>query len=152
MGEKAIQVILTDDDLDDRIMFADALKATHLKVNLITANNGVVLLDYLNAHLQTLPDILFLDLNMPLKNGFESFTEIKNNPALKNLRVVIFSTSGSRQVIDKLYEAGADFFIQKPFDFRNLVKLIEYAITRISEIDFKQPIRAEFMLGDDLTM
>ncbi len=72
-----------------------------------------------------LPDVLFLDLNMPLKNGFECLQEIKSEPGLKNIPVIIFSTTAQDNAIDETYRGGAQLYIQKPNDFRQLRELIE---------------------------
>ena len=80
-----------------------------------------------------LPDVLFLDLNMPRKNGFECLTEIKQHKKLKNLPVVIFSTSSAYDNINVLFKTGADVYIRKPSNFEQLVQVIKYALPMTAE-------------------
>jgi CheY-like chemotaxis protein len=80
-----------------------------------------------------LPDVLFLDLNMPRKNGFECLTEIKQNATLKNLPVVIFSTSSAHDEMTTLFKTGADVYIRKPRDLEQLVRIIRHALPMASE-------------------
>ena len=95
---------------------------------------------------ENLPDILFLDLNMPRKNGLECLTEIKQLEEYKNLPVIIFSTSLDRDIVDLVYGKGAVYYIQKPGEFSKLKKVIGSALSIASESNFKQPARENFIL------
>ena len=96
-----LNIQLADDDIDDRSFFEKALKEVSISNHLTTVNDGEHLMKYLADNLEQLPNILFLDLNMPRKNGFECLVEIRENEKLKDLSVVIFSTSYPQ---DKSYE------------------------------------------------
>ena len=110
-------------------------------------HDGVQLMERLgNTALNNLPDVVFLDLNMPRKNGLECLSEIKANHKLQNLPVIIFSTSLDSEIVDNLYKKGASYYIRKPGDFSKLKKVIEKALTIASENHFKQPERANFIL------
>ncbi len=126
-----LKVLLADDDQDDRLFFKDALDELAVSADLVTVNNGVQLMAFLQHQGGEKPDILFLDLNMPLKNGFDCLTEIKQTAALKNLPVIIFSTSFDEAVVDVLYEKGAHSYIQKPVEFSDLKDSIHSAIDSI---------------------
>ena len=76
-----------------------------------------------------LPDVIFLDLNMPLKNGFQCLKEIKMNGSLKQLPVIIFSTTIQAETVDKVYKDGASFYMRKPEDFNQLKKDIKKALS-----------------------
>ena len=93
---------------------------------------------YLSGNSEHLPDVLFLDLNMPRKNGFECLSEIKQNEKLKGLPVVIFSTSNSQDKIQILFNAGADIYVRKPYDFSDLVQVIHHALPMACENMFSQ--------------
>src|SRR4051794_29242611 len=100
-------VLLADDDEDDCLLFKDALDELTLPVKLTITNNGEQLMQLLGDPNAALPDIVFLDLNMPRKNGFECLTEIKESERLKQLPIVIFSTSFEEGMADLLYRQGA---------------------------------------------
>src|ERR1017187_4447154 len=87
-----LNIIFADDDIDDRSFFEKALKELPISTNLTTVNDGEQLMKYLADNSEQLPDVLFIDLNMPRKNGFECIVEIRENEKLKDLSVVIFST------------------------------------------------------------
>ena len=93
MGSKPFNILLADDDYDDRLFFAKALNEIAIDTQLKTVNNGEELMDYLTENCEHIPDILFLDLSMPRKTGFECLIEIKENEKMKSLPVVMFSTS-----------------------------------------------------------
>jgi CheY-like chemotaxis protein len=147
MNTQNYNLLLADDDEDDCDFFKDALNELSLSVSLEIVNDGVQLMDFLAKNGSgNLPDILFLDLNMPRKNGSECLTEIKEKDAYKELPVIIFSTSLDSKIVDLMYEKGATYYIRKPGDFSKLKKVIENAIHIASENNFKQPLREQFVL------
>lgn len=146
MNKQIYNLLLADDDDDDCIFFKEALDELSLSVVLATVHDGVELMGYLEAAADNLPDILFLDLNMPRKNGYECLTEIKDIESLKQLPVIIFSTSLDSKNVDLLYDMGATYYIRKPGDFSKLKKVISDALAKASENNFGQPERAQFIL------
>ncbi|WP_428228700.1 response regulator [Flavobacterium sp.] len=147
MSKQNYNLLLADDDEDDCAFFKEALDELLLPVSLVTVNDGVQLMDFL-AHNATnnLPDILFLDLNMPRKSGHECLNEIRAKEELKDLPVIIFSTSLDNEIVDLMYKRGATYYIRKPAEFSKLKKVIENALTTASENNFKQPVREDFIL------
>ena len=139
-------LLLADDDIDDCIFFEDALKELPISATLSTVNNGIQLMNYLLAKSDDLPDVLFLDLNMPRKNGIECLTEIKLNDTLKDLPVIIFSTSFNMEVVDLFYQKGAHYYIRKPGEYEKLRKIILEAVTLTSQNKLTQPTRDKFIL------
>lgn len=141
----AVNILLADDDIDDcgffREVLADFLSPTHLTA----VNDGEQLMKFLH-NTNELPHILFLDLNMPRKNGFECLSEIKLATKLKHFPVVIFSTSFEQEVVNQLYQNGAQYFIRKPPDFSKFRKIIHHAIPIIMNGTNSQPIRENFVL------
>jgi CheY-like chemotaxis protein len=147
MNKQNYNLLLADDDEDDCAFFKEALDELLLPTDLVTVNDGVELMNFLAKNAtNNLPDILFLDLNMPRKNGHECLTEIKEKEEFKNLPVIIFSTSLDNDIVDLMYEKGATYYIRKPGEFSKLKKVIENALITASENNFKQPVRAEFIL------
>ena len=134
-----INILLADDDIDDISFFDNALKGLPVSTHLTTVNDGEQLMNYLSGNLENLPDVLFLDLNMPRKNGFECLSEIRENEKLKNISIVIFSTSYPQDksyelgMISNLFKLGSRVYIRKPGDFAQLKQTVQYALTMTAE-------------------
>ena len=128
MNLKRLNILLADDDGDDCAFFTNALEALQLSTSLQIVNDGEQLMQLLNNESFKLPDVLFLDINMPRKNGLECLSEIKGNTKLKDLPVVIFSTSNSKDKISIVFKTGADVYIHKPGDFSQLKQVILHAL------------------------
>ncbi|MGO4770387.1 response regulator [Flavobacterium sp. W22_SRS_FK3] len=146
MNKQIYNLLLADDDEDDCIFFKEALDDLSAPVTLMTVNDGVELMDHLTVAVSDLPDLLFLDLNMPRKNGHECLTEIKKIDELKNLPVIIFSTSLDSEIVNTMYDKGALYYIRKPGDFYKLKQVIGNALKVICENNFKKPERENFIL------
>jgi CheY-like chemotaxis protein len=131
--------LLAEDDQDDRDFFDKALKEISIPTHLTTVYDGEQLMNYLYENSEHLPDVLFLDLNMPRKNGFECLCEIKENEKLKDLLVVMFSTSYPRDInyeedmISRLFKIGAHDFIRKSDNLAQLKEFIHQIIKRVAE-------------------
>ena len=138
-------IILADDDDDDQFMFKEALEELGSKANLVTANNGEELMDALHKLTDKLPDLLFLDLNMPRKNGFQCLVEIRQHEKFNGIRTIIFSTSSEGEVIERLYQNGADHYIKKPTEFSELKRVIERALKTV-DAPFVKPSMERFVL------
>jgi CheY-like chemotaxis protein len=127
-------ILLAEDDVDDRFFFDKALKEIPIATELITVNNGEQLMEYLLANSDKLPDVLFLDLSMPRKTGFECLAEIKENEKLKALSVIMFTTSFTRgfdledNLKTTLLKMGAQDYIRKPPGFEELKTVIHQAL------------------------
>jgi CheY-like chemotaxis protein len=124
MRPNQLNIMLADDDEDDRLFFREAFEEVKIKTNITTFNNGVQLMDYLNDSTHPLPDIIFLDLNMPRKSGLECLQEIRNDERLRQLSVAIYSTSSSEKDIEDTFIQGANVYIKKPSDFGKLKKIL----------------------------
>lgn len=141
---KPIHVLLADDDADDRYFFQEALKEFAFEVRLTTVHDGEQLMKQLNMEAGKLPDVLFLDLNMPRKNGFECFAEIKGNALLNHLPVIIYSTSYHTKIADLLYKNGASYYISKPSEISRLKKVVQEIITHIAQGNTTPPAQGDF--------
>ena len=141
-----LHVLLADDDPDDCTFFKEILEELPLSAKLTTVNDGVQLMQLLSQMEEVIPDVLFLDLSMPRKNGFECLSEIKSNEKLKLLPVVIYSTSFDRNVVNLLYESGAHYYIRKPGDFSKLKKAIDTALTMVTHAEPVKPTKEEFVI------
>lgn len=146
MTQKHLKILLADDDQDDRFFFDKALKSLPIPNQLITVEDGEQLMDYLYENAENLPDVLFLDLNMPRKKGSECLAEINLNPKLKDLPVIIYSTSLHEDVADELYKSGAFYYVHKT-DLSELEKILHQVLTMIAEKKFIRPSREDFILN-----
>jgi CheY-like chemotaxis protein len=144
---KTIQLLLADDDKDDCDLFKEALEELPVAASLSTVHDGEQLMKFLVNQDGPLPQMLFLDLNMPRKNGFECLSEIKKNDTLKNLPVIIFSTSYNSDIVNLLYTSGAHFYISKPNEFEKLKQVIEAALSSLVQNNSSQPNRENFVLA-----
>ena len=139
MNSKHLNILLAEDDQDDRDFFDKALKEIPIPTHLTTVYDGEQLMNYLYKNSEHLPNVLFLDLNMPRKNGFECLCEIKENAKLKDLLVVMFSTSYPRDsqyeedMINRLLKIGAHDFIRKSDNLAQLKEFIHQVINRVVE-------------------
>jgi CheY-like chemotaxis protein len=124
MQHDYILITLADDDEDDRLFFTDAFD--ELKINTVvnTVNNGKELLNYLNDPKTILPNIIFLDLNMPILNGIDCLKQIKSNDKFNDIAIAIYSTSSSGQDVEDTFVLGANIYIKKTSNFDDLKKTL----------------------------
>lgn len=124
-------IYLVDDDPDERVLFLDAVEDANLAVEVQELEDGQELLDILNQSPQRLPEFIFLDINMPRKNGLDCLSEIrKNNAALKKTKVVMLSTSNNQFNIKRSFDLGADFYAVKPNTFSGLKNLVKEVLEK----------------------
>jgi len=121
---KYMTVYLADDDTDDREIFSWALEDISNDVHLATFKDGQQLINELNTAWQNKPDVIFLDINMPLKNGIEVLSDLKSNPVTSKIPVVMYSTSADPNLIATTKSLGANLYFVKPSDYTRLKKLL----------------------------
>jgi len=114
-----INIFLADDDEDDRELFMDALSELPIETSVKQFENGVDLMAELYS-VNPKPDTIFLDLRMPLMDGFECLTDIRSIPELSEIQIIIYSTSFNQNEVDQLKEAGANLYIKKPNSYNQL--------------------------------
>lgn len=128
-------IALADDDQDDREIFTDVCAEMDISIKVRSFENGLKLLEYLNLPDVEMPYILFLDINMPIKDGFETLNEIRNKIELMELCVIIYSTSTTSFDVKKAKKLGANGFLQKPASYAKL----KAAIQKILDTDWSDP-------------
>lgn len=134
---KDIRILLTDDDEDDREFFAEALADLQLENPIEFCKNGVELLDRLNTN-SPIPDIIFLDLNMPILSGFETLQQIREDAKFKDIPVIaIYSTSATEDGVKNTFGLGANAYVVKPIAFSDLKKLLK----KVIETDWKEKLQ-----------
>ncbi len=124
-----ITILIADDDADDRFLIHDALRDCNVQNQVLFVEDGEELTDYLNRigkysdpNNSPRPGLILLDLNMPRKDGIEALKEIKSNPHLRSIPIVILSTSRADEDISRAYDLGANSFISKPVSYDGLVE------------------------------
>jgi CheY-like chemotaxis protein len=131
MNEKAITMLLAEDDYDDRYLISEALDESGVENQLFIVENGEDLLDYLknrgkygDKEKYPRPGLILLDLNMPLMDGREALAEIKKDPDLRRIPIIVLTTSQKEEDIQDTYEMGITGFITKPMTFSGLVDVM----------------------------
>jgi two-component system response regulator len=129
---KPITIVMADDDADDRQMTKEAFEQSRIANDLRFVENGAELLDYLHRRgkysdpaTAPWPGLILLDLNMPKKDGREALQEIKANPRLKSIRIVVLTTSKAEEDILRSYDLSASSYITKPVTFAGLVDVVK---------------------------
>ncbi len=127
-----VRIVVADDDADDRMMIKDAFEESKLSNPVDFVEDGVQLLEYLRRegpykHLAGLPfpGFILLDLNMPRKDGRTVLKEIKSDPVLHRIPIIILTTSKAEEDIIKTYNLGVNSFICKPVSFDKLVDIVK---------------------------
>ncbi len=146
MDMKAFQILLADDSEDDCFLFEEALSEIPIPSKLKVVHDGEELMNLIAKKTTTLPDVLFLDLNMPRKNGYECLEEIKQSAKLKKLPVVVISTSNDDRDVNMLYKNGDSHYIRKPNEFGTLVKRIREALNFVIDANGKKSAKRNFKL------
>jgi CheY-like chemotaxis protein len=129
---KPITILLADDDPDDRMLTRDAFEESRLRNVLEMVEDGEELMDYLHSRgkyagddAKQRPSLILLDLNMPRKDGREALKEIKSCPDLRNIPVVVLTTSKAEEDILRTYDLGVNSFIIKPVTFDGMVDVLK---------------------------
>ena len=131
-GPVPVNILLVEDNPADVLLTAEALREGGVSHDLNVVNNGADAIAYVRSRGKysdsVLPDIILLDINLPKKNGFEVLAELKEDPKLKHIPVIILTTSSAKQDISKAYDLHANCYIVKPIeldDFFGILKSIE---------------------------
>jgi CheY-like chemotaxis protein len=127
-----IVILMADDDLDDIMLVRDALKDCRCEVDFRYVEDGEEAIDYLmrlgryrNPELSPRPSLILLDLNMPKKDGMQTLQEIRNNPEIRTIPVVVLTTSRDRDLMLRIYRLGGSAFITKPSVYKDMIKAMD---------------------------
>ncbi|SIQ90450.1 response regulator [Maribacter ulvicola] len=132
MSKTVLNVFLADDDSDDRTFFSDALREIPIQTKVSEFNNGVDLMAGLLANTNDKPDVIFLDLKMPMMDGFECLADIRDLEIYIDTPVIIYSTSYHPKEIDRLNEMGASLYLQKPSSYNQLKTLLHKCLRYVN--------------------
>lgn len=123
--KEPLKIILAEDDKDDQELFMEALSATKVPSEVTTVENGEELVNTLKDPAEPKPDIVFIDINMPVKGGKEALAEIKSDQELKEIPAVMLSTSNHPKDIEETFNKGASLYIQKPSSFSGFILILK---------------------------
>lgn len=127
-----MEILLVDDDALDRELFVDAINLAGKRYKITEAENGEKALAYLNSA-PALPQLIILDLNMPVMDGRATLKKLKTDQRFKSIPVCIMSTSSAQFDIISAYENGANLFLVKPLDFKLLIEMLSSLLTLFSK-------------------
>ena len=136
-------ILLTDDDKDHAILFSRVIKMEYPHVFISHVADGDQLIHYLHLHQV---DLLFLDLNMPCKSGYECLLEIRNDPSLHDLPIIVYSGSAHLSDIQKSFIHRADFYLVKPF----IIEHLKTALRKILSVNWKDnpPLKHHYFINN----
>jgi len=121
----ALHILLAEDDDDDYEMFMDAAVSVLPDIRIIRIADGTHLIEAVDEPGLNVPDMVFLDLNMPRKNGFDCLTAMRRSEDWKTVPVVIYSTSAHTDQVDQAWKSGANLYIRKPHDFLEIQRMLQ---------------------------
>lgn len=123
-NNEPLKIILAEDDTEDQELFLDALEQAQVPSEVTTVENGQQLLDNLRDESQPNPDVIFIDVSMPVKGGIKALEEIKKDEELREIPAVMLSTWDHPADIEDAFEKGADLYVQKPSSFAGFVLVL----------------------------
>lgn len=129
---KTLTIYLADDDTDDREFFIEALEEIPVQTKISEFSNGVDLMAALFSK-QRIPDAIYLDLRMPLMDGFECLIDIRSFPQFANIKIIVYSTSFHEIEVNQLKEDGANYYLQKPNTFQQLKSLLFQSVKMLGQ-------------------
>lgn len=136
-------VFLVDDDEDDRSFFVEVLQQIDNSIIITEASDGIELMEILSRPPVPLPEIIFMDINMPRMSGFECLEAIRNHgTALRELKIIMLSTCGNPETVEKAQQLGATYYAVKPSSLTGLRKLL----SEVLETDMLQQPQKKFRL------
>lgn len=143
---KISHVLLADDDEDDRSLFTEAVQALDQDIKVTLAENQPSLLMFMDSEI--VPEVIFLDVNMPMKSGLDCLKAIKSNINYINSAVVMYSTSNHSKDIDAAYTEGADFYMIKPSNYDTLLEILKSLFETLSN-SRRFHSRESFLINED---
>ncbi len=123
------RLFIIDDDVEDQEIFIEALKEVDASVECYSSTSGEDAIALLESQLPSKPDLIFLDLNMPKLNGKQILRELKNKRVLRDIPVIMYSTSFAPKDVDEIQSIGAVYHLLKPSRFEELCKALGYILT-----------------------
>lgn len=146
--KEPLKIILAEDDKEDQELFIDALKDADVLSEVTTVENGKELLDKLRDESHPNPDMIFIDVNMPVKGGIKALEEIKKDDELCDIPAVMLSTWNHPLDVEETFEKGADLYVQKPNSFSGFVLLLKKVFFLHWAKELLSPVRKLFFVSE----
>lgn len=147
MNNTTLRILLADDDECDRLLFGEVFQEMKGLHSIQMVHNGLELMEYLTAKETVLPHFIFLDLNMPYKNGLDCLKEIRVDEKFKEIYIAVYSTSAAEKDIEETFYNGANHYIKKPNTFAMLKQLLSKAVSSGAMHQLGTCKRANFLLS-----
>lgn len=136
---EALKIFYADDDADDRYLFRAALEELDISFHLLEFENGISLENALEKNSKS--DLIFLDMNMPQKNGLETLASLDKKIKEKKLKIIVFTTTGSEELIKETHRLNAVRFVKKPSDFNELIATLKLIVKHFAQ--YQLPVSYE---------
>ena len=146
--KEPVKIVLAEDDKDDQEMFIEALDAAKIPSDVTTVEDGKELIDHLKDKTEPNPDIIFMDLNMPVKGGKEALAEIKGDEELKEIPTVVLSTSDRPKDIEDTFNSGASLYVQKPNSFASFILILKKVFSLHWAKALLTPVKKIFFISE----
>jgi CheY-like chemotaxis protein len=146
MVNRDLLIFLADDDEDDRLIFSEAISEIDGEIELVQASNGLKLLNLVGSA-SKLPDLIFLDLNMPVKNGKDTLKAIRSDKKLSAIPVVLYSTSTNPADIEECFNSGGSIYLEKPYSMSGMITKLKDIIYSDWEKRSKEMNRKNFFIS-----
>jgi len=137
LDKQNLHILLAEDDEDDSHFFQEAISSINKNYRLTIVNNGEKAIQYFKEAI-LMPDFIFLDINMPMVNGIECLKRIKSLHPSNDISIIMLSTSMSEKMVESSYRYGANMFIQKPTNFNDLIKYLDYCIHNLRHVSIQK--------------
>jgi len=137
-SKKPIKIYLADDDEDDLMLFSEALEELPINCKMYNFKDGIYLMGKLMVKETPLPDLVFLDINMPLMNGAACLLKIRDTERISSLPVIIYSTSFEKKEVEIYRDMGASGYLQKPNSFNQLKTLLYKCIQPFAKGNYQK--------------
>ena len=144
-AQKPLHILLADDDEDDREFFSEAMHEVAPQVKISTSVDGGSLMKRLTAPAALLPDLIFLDVNMPFKSGLECLTELRKIPKFNAVPLIMYSTTDNPDQVEQAYKAGANLYVKKPQHFAAIKALLDKLLSVDLQSYILQPGMSQFV-------
>ena len=141
-------ILLADDDGDDYEIFRESLDATECKPSLFRTEDGIGVFDFLSGS-NPRPDVIFLDLNMPIMNGWQCLAKLKNEPAFSDIPVIIYTTSSHYRDYEIASSLDAHGVITKPSNPRILTQVLKRIVCTLGTEDLRQAIKDAYLITQE---
>ncbi len=146
--KEPVKILLAEDDTEDQELFLDALQEAQISSEVTAVENGQELLDTLRDESQGDPDIIFIDVNMPVKDGKQALEEIKKDDELRDIPAVMLSTWDHPSDIEDAFGKGADLYVQKPSSFAGFVLVLKKVFLLHWAKALLRPVRKLFFVSE----